>query len=451
MKKYFIFFSILGIFVSAHRASADTYTYIDKNNDGTVDTIRIETSGEYYMSCPFESGDWVINNSGSIGITSINGIYCKEQTPILDISVTAKSGTTGGPVDPIISYKYQGQTQIGMESGNMVENYNQKVSDGALPIILSVFPTNNSSNQNRSANIVINFSEEMKISTVSYNINPYYVHTPSWSTDNKTMTLSHGAYDVNSVVSAKLLAGKSTNNQSVYGLPYVWSWNTNLGSTGGGNNTGGGSSTGGGSYTGGGVSTGGYVSTNRVSNTGGSNDTTPPTNTYLFINKKAGITNSPNVNLELLAIGARDMIISEDPNFKYDMWRPYAYNFTWTFSNKTNGVKTLYAKFRDDSNNVSNPIAASINLINTAPTLTGKTFSFLTTLNNRSPKQTIKNMQIALNMDLAATMPKLLKVDGVWGKSTTDALMLFQKKNGIFPDGVAGWTTRTKLSQVIVQ
>lgn len=437
----------LGIFVFPFVSfgAADTYTYLDKNNDGTVDTIRIETAGEYYMYCPFESGDWVINNAGSIGITSINGISCKEQTPILDISITAKSGITGGPIDPIISYKYQGQTQIVMESGNMVENYNQKVSDGALPIILSVSPTNNSSNQNRSADIVINFSEEIKISTISYTINPYHIHSPIWSNGNKTLILTHSAYDVNSKLSATLSKGTSTNNQSIYGLPYKWSWSTNPGTTGGG------SSTGGGSYTGGDVYTGGSVSTGGRSNTGGGSDTTPPINTYLFINKKAGITNSPNVTLELLATGATWMMISEDQYFKYDIWKPYAYNSTWTFSNKSNGVKTLYAKFRDDSYNISNPIAASINLINTAPTLTGKTFSFLTTLNNRSPKQMIKNMQIALNMDLASTLIRPLKVDGVWGKSTTDALILFQKKNGLIPDGVAGWTTRTKLSQVVVQ
>lgn len=444
MKK--IIFLGIFIFPLVGFGAGDTYTYIDKNNDGTVDTIRIETAGEYYMSCPFESGDWVINNAGSIGITSINGISCKEQTPILDIAVTAKSGTTGGPVDPIISYKYQGQTQIIMESGNMVENYNQKVSDGALPIILSVFPTNNSSGQNKNSNIVINFSEEIKISTFSYTINPYYVHNPTWSNGNKTLNLSHGQYDTNSTVSAKITAGKSSlNNQSIYGLPYSWSWSTTPGTTGGG------SSTGGGVYTGGDVYTGGSVSTSRGASTGGSNDTTPPTNTYLFINKKAGFTNNPTVALELLAIGATEMMVSEDMYFKYDMWKPYAYNSTWTFSNKTNGVKTLYAKFRDDSRNVSAPIAASINLINGAPTLTGKTFSFLTALNNKSPKQTIKNMQIALNMDLTTTLPKPLKVDGSWGKSTTDALILFQKKHGLIPDGVAGWTTRVKLSEVVVQ
>lgn len=431
----------LGIFVFplVSFGAVDTYTYLDKNNDGTVDTIRIETAGEYYMSCPFESGDWVINNAGSIGITSINGISCKEQTTILDISVTAKSGITGGPIDPIISYKYQGQSQIVMESGNMVENYNQKVSDGALPVVLSVYPTNNSTNQNKSSDIVINFSEEIKPSTFSYTINPYYIHSPIWSNGNKTLILTHSAYDANSKISASITKGSSTNNQSIYGLPYTWSWSTNPGITGGG------------SYTGGGVYTGGSVSTSRGASTGGSNDITPPTNTYIFINKKAGITNSPNVTLELLAIGARDMMISEDPYFRYDIWKPYAYNSNWTFSNKTNGVKSLYAKFRDDSNNVSNPVAASINLINTAPTLTGKTFSFLTTLNNKSPKQTIKNMQIALNMDLASTLIKPLKTDGVWGKSTTEALILFQKKHGLPADGVAGWMTRVRLSEVVVQ
>lgn len=212
-----------------------------------------------------------------------------------------------------------------------------------------------------------------------------------------------------------------------------------------------GSSTGGSSYTGDGVYTGNYASTSGRASTGGSSDTTPPTNTYIFINKKASITNSPTVSLELLAIGATSVMVSDDMYFKYDIWKPYTYNSIWTFKDKTNGVKTLYAKFKDDADNESIPVSASITLANNTPNLRGKTFYFSNTLTPKSPKQSIKNMQIALNMDLNTAINPPLKVDGIWGKSTTEALILFQKKYLIIADGKAGWTTRARLNQVIIQ
>ncbi|HWT82169.1 MAG TPA: peptidoglycan-binding domain-containing protein, partial [Candidatus Methylomirabilis sp.] len=53
----------------------------------------------------------------------------------------------------------------------------------------------------------------------------------------------------------------------------------------------------------------------------------------------------------------------------------------------------------------------------------------------------IRFMQLALNRTLGAT----LKVDGVWGSSTQEKLVEFQKRFGLKPDGTFGPKTMTEL------
>ena len=59
----------------------------------------------------------------------------------------------------------------------------------------------------------------------------------------------------------------------------------------------------------------------------------------------------------------------------------------------------------------------------------------------RQANDDVRWLQTALNIYANAN----LAVDGIWGKSTQDALLQFQKDNGLVVDGIVGPVTRNKL------
>ena len=98
-------------------------------------------------------------------------------------------------------------------------------------------------------------------------------------------------------------------------------------------------------------------------------DTTPPTNTSVSINSGAATTNTTAATLTLAATGASDMMIANDPNFTGGVWVPFITSKAWTLT-AGDGVKNVYAKFRDAAANVSAAVSDSITLSATGATPT---------------------------------------------------------------------------------
>jgi hypothetical protein len=95
---------------------------------------------------------------------------------------------------------------------------------------------------------------------------------------------------------------------------------------------------------------------------GGYSDTTPPTNLSLSINNGAEITNDRNVSLTIGATDANYMMISNASDFSGAEWETYATTKTWQLTADYEH-KTVYAKFKDNANNVSTSVSASITLV----------------------------------------------------------------------------------------
>ena len=99
-------------------------------------------------------------------------------------------------------------------------------------------------------------------------------------------------------------------------------------------------------------------------------DVTPPTGTIL-VNGSAAYTNTTAVTLELSASdagsGVADMRFSND-GLTWSGWEPYAASKAWTLASG-DGLKTVYAQYRDHTNNVSTgPITDNITLDTIPPT-----------------------------------------------------------------------------------
>lgn len=117
-----------------------------------------------------------------------------------------------------------------------------------------------------------------------------------------------------------------------------------------------------GGMTGGSVSTSGTGSTGNTGGTGGggSSGLVGPRNLSLKINDGAAKTTSRNIILSINAAYATEMMVSNDINFPGVIWETYNNTRAWVVTSGT-GEKTVYVRFRDDSNNLSSIISAVIN------------------------------------------------------------------------------------------
>ena len=94
-------------------------------------------------------------------------------------------------------------------------------------------------------------------------------------------------------------------------------------------------------------------------------DTRPPVDYRIKIaNKK--LINREKVDLKLFARDAKYMMVSIDSTFKNLDWEPYVTRKKWVFD-KTDGVKVIYAIFKDIANNVSKHIFDKIKIDRTPP------------------------------------------------------------------------------------
>ena len=88
-------------------------------------------------------------------------------------------------------------------------------------------------------------------------------------------------------------------------------------------------------------------------------DTTPPTGVRILINGGASETAIGNVILNIIATDAAQMIVSNSITFAGSNWEPFVSTKMWnlTFGD---GVKTVYARFRDAAGNTTSIISDTI-------------------------------------------------------------------------------------------
>ena len=96
-------------------------------------------------------------------------------------------------------------------------------------------------------------------------------------------------------------------------------------------------------------------------------DFSPPQNPSVSINEGATV-NSANVNLSLSAVDASQMRISQSPTFTGASWVAYATARAFIL-NAGDGVKTVYAQYRDDAGNESDIVSSQTVVDTTAPDL----------------------------------------------------------------------------------
>ncbi|MCX6753663.1 MAG: ice-binding family protein [Candidatus Nomurabacteria bacterium] len=228
------------------------------------------------------------------------------------------------------------------------------------------------------------------------------------------------------------------------------------------------------------------------SNSDSNSNSNSSANTSNSINAGASITSSPSVTLALSAIGATEMLISNDAGFAGASWEAYATSKPWVLTSG-DGVKTVYAKFRNATGDISSVVSNNVtvstsgtsagasnepiqgcslgNLYNTSTgalcinnavpqgcsggniysTSTGalcvnnssslvNKYNFgSTTLKLWSKGDAVMELQRFLNTKLNLN----LVVDGKLGPKTIEVIKTWQTANGLVSDGLVG--TKTKM------
>lgn len=96
-------------------------------------------------------------------------------------------------------------------------------------------------------------------------------------------------------------------------------------------------------------------------------DTEAPQSAKMIINGGNRYTREFFVSIRLAAIGAAYMMVSNKPDFAGGKWEQYSVSVSnWNIGD-VDGVKTIYAKFKDLANNESEPTSSEIVLDRTAP------------------------------------------------------------------------------------
>lgn len=96
-------------------------------------------------------------------------------------------------------------------------------------------------------------------------------------------------------------------------------------------------------------------------------DTTPPRNGRISINKGGKYTKLPQVNLQLLATGASEMLVSNNADFSGANWEPYRQIKSNWGVGIDDGKKNVYVKFRDRAGNESDVYSDDIMMDNSPP------------------------------------------------------------------------------------
>ncbi len=210
---------------------------------------------------------------------------------------------------------------------------------------------------------------------------------------------------------------------------------------------------------------------------GGAADNTPPTNTSILVNSSASTTASVNVTLILGATDVSYMMIANESGFTSSTWETYVTSKSWIL-NSGLGLKTVYAKFKDASGNISIAISDTIELVSstvfgTTPTTTSTTTTVTDTsvvsstvdVSQTAKMEVVKMFSFSFTKDLslgaqnseAKELQKALKelgyftyptATGYFGSITQTAVANYQKAKGLTQTGKLDLATRNSLNSL---
>lgn len=148
-----------------------TATYLDNNGDGVVDRVRFNTSTDVGIVCTSFAGgvDFTVGTGGTVAITANALDTCATNGTsnfTIILANAALSDTTGGPIDPIVTYT---QPTDGVEDGALNDvptAAGVTVADGAAPIIVNTYSADPDNDGDVNA-IDIAFSENISDATVT--------------------------------------------------------------------------------------------------------------------------------------------------------------------------------------------------------------------------------------------------------------------------------------------
>ncbi len=160
-------------------------------------------------------------------------------------------------------------------------------------------------------------------------------------------------------------------------------------------------------------------------------DRKPPTQGKVAIKdaeKFNGMTATDKVQLELYAEGAVEMMVSNSIDMKGASWEPYSTTKDWTLVGQ-DGLKTVYAQFRDKIGNVSTLAYARVGVDRQAPKDGKITLLGQDRFGNTGTNSTIDNAKYCTNINKYVTVRAYTdEADQMWISNSKD-----------FSDG--GWET----------
>lgn len=178
--------------------TVNTIVYKDNNGDGVIDQILI-TFTETVFTTSLGTSDFSYQPNGfSTGSVSNLVHETNSLTFTLNNSAVNKTGSSSAPTFTYYGSNYSGHGNTIIDAGeNPVLAWTEMtIVDQASPVVVSVSPENSTTGNSRMANIVITFSESM---LTTFTQNTQFTtsgipgtFTPSWSSSNSVVTLSHG-------------------------------------------------------------------------------------------------------------------------------------------------------------------------------------------------------------------------------------------------------------------
>jgi len=183
-------------------------------------------------------------------------------------------------------------------------------------------------------------------------------------------------------------------------------------------------------------------------------DTTPPTGT-ISINSGAAYTNSTSVTLTLSASdssGVSKMQFSND-GVVFSSEEDYATSKSWTLT-ASDGLKTVYVRYKDNAGNWSGPIGDTITLDTTSPTGTisinngdGYTNSTAVTLTlSASDSSGVSKMEFS-NDGVSWSSEEDYATSKSWTLTASDGLKTVYVR---YKDNASNWSGLTSISDTII-
>ncbi|MES2930582.1 MAG: Ig-like domain-containing protein [Patescibacteria group bacterium] len=318
---------------------------------------------------------------------------------------------------------------------------NGSITDNAAPQVVSVTPVNAATEVNRSANIVIKFSETMTIASLAFSTNPSLTYTPAWSaaprTDD-TVTLSHAGVFLGHTTYTGTVGTGTTDlatAPNALAAPYVWSFTTKSGS---GSIT----TTGGDSQTTTTTPTG-STTIDTTSTTITTTTTTTTTNDYSGCASASGYSTTTGKSCAGMPITSIAGCEGRNTGFSTVNGQSCVGNIVTTSTTVIAGCEGRNTGFStvNGASCVGNTVTVS------TPSYTS--LMLTASVTKASSAATVQNLQAALNVALGMNLSTPLVVDGKWGAKTTAAVMQFQTWAGIAADGKVGPMTIAKLNAAL--